>query len=195
MSGYRSLQEMLDGWRAGHQSAATEIYQHYAERLLRLAEKKIGPRLGVRVGPDDIMLSVLDSVLSGIAKGKYAVDSAGTMWNLVARIAQTKILKQVEYHTAGKRDFHDETGAGAERLPPEALPPAPTPEETAVLADELQKIRSRLKPADFEVFQLMFQGYTHPEIAQKLGCARQTVRYKAQRIEALLRQWAKDDSR
>jgi RNA polymerase sigma-70 factor, ECF subfamily len=189
MPKYASLEAALDGWRAGNQSAATEIYRHYAERLLRLAEKQIGPRLGVRVGPDDIMLSVLDSVLQGIAKGRYAVDPRGSMWNLVAEVARKKILKQAEYHTAGKRDFHGETAA-AERLPADALPTIAPPEEAAVLADELDRIRRRLKPADFDIFQRMFQGYTCAEIAAELGCARQTVRYKWQRIEALLRQWA-----
>jgi DNA-directed RNA polymerase specialized sigma24 family protein len=189
MPKYASLAAALDGWRTGDQSAATEIYQHYSQRLLRLAERQIGPRLGVRVGPDDIMLSVLDSVLQGIAQGRYGVDPRGSLWNLVAEVARKKILKQVEHHTAGKRDFHGEA-AVAERLPPEALPTVAPPEEAAVLADELQRIRRRLKPADFEIFQRMFQGCNCAEIAAELGCARQTVRYKWQRIEALLRHWA-----
>jgi DNA-directed RNA polymerase specialized sigma24 family protein len=192
MPKYPTLEAALDGWRGGDQSAATEIYQHYSQRLLRLAEKQIGPRLGVRVGPDDIMLSVLDSVLQGIAQGQYAADSRGSLWNLVAEMARKKILKQAEYHTAGKRDFHGEAAA-AERLPPETLPTAAPPEDAAVLADELERIRRRLKPADFEIFQRMFQGYSCAEIAAELGCARQTVRYKWQRIEALLRQWADDN--
>lgn len=43
----------------------------------------------------------------------------------------------------------------------------------------------RLKPAEFEILQLQLEGLSNPEIAERLGCARQTVRYKAKRIEGL----------
>jgi RNA polymerase sigma-70 factor (ECF subfamily) len=194
ISAAESVQDMLDRWREGDEAAATDIYHRYEQRLLHLAEDRIGPRWRSRIDPDDIMLSVLDTVLRRVANGQYCVDPSGSIWNLLQVIANNKIRKQAEFHSAGKRDVAAEAGIGVDRLPPEAVPHEPTPEEAAVLADELDKIRRNLKPSDFEIFELQLQGYSHPEIARKLGCARQTVRYKAKRIERLLRQWAEDTS-
>jgi RNA polymerase sigma factor (sigma-70 family) len=190
MGDQESLHDLLDRWRAGDQAAAADLYRRYAPRLRSLARQQIGPRLRPRLDPDDVMLSVLDTVLRRIARGEYAVDHSGTLWNLLEAIAKNKIRKQAEFHGAGKRDVGREVHLSPDDVPADALGREPAPEEAAVLADELEKIRQRLSPGDFEIFQLQFAGHTWPEIADRLHCARQTVRYKAQRIERLLRQWA-----
>ena len=100
-----------------------------------------------------------------------------------------------EYFTAKKRDIRKEIRAENDEKEAalESAPRDPPPEEAVILADQLEKIRGRLKPSDFTILELQLQGYTHPQIAKELGCARQTVRYKAKRIEQLLRNWAKTD--
>jgi RNA polymerase sigma factor (sigma-70 family) len=194
MPSRESLQKLLERWRCGDQAAATAIYRRYEQRLLRLAEQKLGNYLRPRVEPDDIVLSVLETVLKRIGAGQYSVDPSGSLWNLLRVITHNKIRKQAEYHTQAKRDVHAEIDAEPCDLPPQVIPREPTPEQAAIVANELERIRSRLKPADFAIFQLEFQGYTFPQIAKELGCTRQTVRYKARRIEELLRKWANEDS-
>ena len=182
-----SLSEKLERWRAGDQAAATEIYTLYEQRVRRLAERKLGPRLQSRIDPDDVMLSVLNTVLKRIRHGQYSVDPSGSLWNLLRVVTHNKIRKQAEFHGAGKRDVGVEVDFDADGLLPDIAPRGPTPEEAAILADELENIRKLLKPEDFEIFELQFQGYSHVQIAQRLGCARQTVRYKTNRLEQRLR--------
>lgn len=189
-----SLQEMLQRWRSGDQAAATNIYRRYEQRLLRLAERKIGPRLRSRVEPDDIMLSVLDTVLKRIAKGQYSVDPSGSVWSLLRTITDNKIRKHAEYHGAGKRDIGAEVDVQPDELLSEAVSREPTPDEAALLADELEKIHASLKPSDFQVFELDFQGYSASEIAAKVDCSRWTVRRTLDRIGHRLRRQAGGES-
>ena len=192
MSDRKSLQALLDCHREGDETAARKIYQLYEERLVRLADRRIGRRLRPHVQPESIMLLVLESALGGIAKGKYNVDLSGSLWNLLEKITDNKIRKKWTHFTAKKRDIRREVRPedDDEKGVPEPAPCDPSPEEAVILADQLEKIRSRLKPSDFEILELQLQGYSHPQIAKQLGCARQTVRYKAKRIEQLLRNWA-----
>ncbi len=39
------------------------------------------------------MLSAMNCVLNGIAAGRYAADADGTLWNLVAKIVESKVAK------------------------------------------------------------------------------------------------------
>jgi len=137
-------------------------------------------------------------VLRRIAQGGYAVDPGQSLWHLLRVMARNKIRKFAEHHGAAKRDVAKEVRPGGVEDSDTAIWPAqdvsrpPSPAEATVLADELQRIRSRLRPDDFEIFRLQFEGFSNPEIAEKLGCARQTVRYKARRIEQLIRHWAEE---
>ncbi len=192
MSDRESLQDMLDCHREGDETAAWKIYQLYEERLVRLADRRIGRRLRPHVQPESIMLLVLESALGGIAKGRYNVDVSGSLWNLLEKITDNKIRKKWTYFTAKKRDIRKEIRPDddEEKDPLEVVPCEPPPDEAVILADQLEKIRSRLNAADFQILELQLQGYSHPQIAKQLDCARQTVRYKAKRIEQLLRNWA-----
>lgn len=198
MANQASLYELLNRWRQGDQAAATAIYHRYERRLIDFADRNINKKLQQRVGPESIALTVLESVLKRLATGEYSVDPNKSLWNLLQVIANNKIRRYAEYHHAGRRDVdkdihinqtEDSAGGGFSAV---IIPHEPTPEETAILADELEKIRSRLKSADFEIFQLTFQGYSYSEIAKQLGCARQTVRYKVKRIEEIIRKFTDD---
>ena len=168
MSSNGSLNDLLDRWRAGDQTAAADIYKRYERRLLRLVDHKLGQHLQGRVDPEDVMLSVLDTVLVRIAKGQYSVNPAGTLWNLLQFVAQNMIRKQAEFHGAGKRAVQREVDGDIDGLRQSLSSAGPGPEDAALLADELTRIRERLSLGDFRIFELRLQGYTNPEIARQL---------------------------
>jgi RNA polymerase sigma-70 factor, ECF subfamily len=188
-----SITTMLNRWRGGDQAAAVEIYQRYEQRLVQLAERRIGNQMRPYLQPESIMLLVLESALGGIAAGRYAADKSGSLWGLLQTIADNKIRKRWEHLTAQKRDIRRAPQPRHNDRPTEPAAVSPPPEEAAILAEELDRIRSRLKPADFQILELQLEGLSNPEIAARLGCARQTVRYKAMRIEETLRRWADHD--
>ena len=181
-----SLTELLDRWRAGDQRAALAIYKRYAQRILCFAQPRINPKFHSRFNGEDIVATVLRTVLRRVQDGQYFVDSRGSMWNLVRKIAQNKIRKQAEFHQAGMRDIDKEVrGENAEEMigtmPTSELPP----EALAVFADELDGIRTKLKPRAFAVVDFRLQGYTIREISEELDCHYHTA---ASQLK-WLRQW------
>jgi len=179
-----SLGDVLRRWQSGDEAAAAELYAMYHQRLVELAQRRIGPRLRRHVQAESIMLSVLESALAGLAEEKLVRNESGSLWNLLEKMTENKIRKRWEYFTAGKRDVRREQHAAGDGTDAEASEQDdPPPEELAALADQLQRLRERLKPEDLEVFELLITGYTYAEIARHLGCSRHQVRYRAKRVQ------------
>lgn len=195
-----SLEETIKRLQSGDKAAAEDIYLRYEKRLLRLAEQLIGSLLQSRIDPDDVVLSVLDSVIARFGDCQYSVDPSGTIFHLLRTMTKTKILKYWQHHTQQMRDVRAEvrlTGeTGFREDPSEQKAESPvvdrnaTPAEIVMLADLLEAIRVRIKEEDFQILELRIQGYSNPEIAKKLGRAATTVRYKMERIQRVVRQLA-----
>jgi RNA polymerase sigma-70 factor (ECF subfamily) len=179
-----SLGVVLDRWRAGNQDAAADIYRRYEAQLVRDAGRKMSPKLHARFDPDDVMLSVMRTVMVRIRRGEYpSVSTSSQFGRLVNKILDNKVRKQAEFHRAKKRDVQAEMALELEWLPEQGTW---TPEDMAILASELDRIRSRLKPSFVETLDLLLQGYSHPEIAEKLNLTRQAVRYRSERIGSVI---------
>ena len=191
MSNEEFLRDLLRRWRSGDQEAAAEIYKRYEARVQQLAERKLGRYLWHRVSPDDVMMMALNSVLRLTAENSCVLDRNGSLWGLVANIARNKVLQQVEFHAAPKRDVRREKDSDriveSRRLPEEPVDSEPTPEEAACWVDTLDLIRGRLKPDSFAIVAMKLEGYSVPEIAAELGVARQTISNKLRHIEGRLR--------
>jgi RNA polymerase sigma factor (sigma-70 family) len=184
-----SLETLLERWRCGDQTAATAIFNRYRDRIVELARRRIGPKLGSRVDPEDVMISVIDTVLRRARDGRYVVDTNGSLWKLFRKVTENKIRRYAEYVNAGIRNRKAEEEWPIADLPDDA----PPPEEAVILADELERIRSRLKPESFEIFQLLLQGRSIREIAEQLNCSQHTVRSRVKQIQELLANWAEVD--
>ena len=146
MSSSVPLRDLLHRWRSGDQVAADELYHRYEQRVLHLAEQKLGTYLWRRVSPDDIMMMAMKSVLRLTVEETCTLDHNESLWGLVANITNRKILKEAEFHAAAKRNIRKETDVdyGSENASPAPLTHEATAEEIAQLADLLEKIRSVL---------------------------------------------------
>jgi DNA-directed RNA polymerase specialized sigma24 family protein len=189
---YESLQVLLDRWHSGDQAAATEIYDRYQERIAQRARRRLGPLLRTKVQPESIMLLVLESVLEGIAQGNYAAENSGEFLNLLDQITENKIRNKWEFHIAQKRNIQREVRLDGVLEANEPARRQDSPENAAILADELEKIRLRMKPQLFQVFQLLWEGCSLEEIADQLGVYYTTVWRRANRIQELLHLWSGD---
>jgi RNA polymerase sigma factor (sigma-70 family) len=182
-----SLSQMLDRWRAGEQAAAFSIYERYYARVVNLAKLEIGPVLQGVLTPESVALSVLESLLKGIAKHGYEPGPSGSLSTPIRKITKNKIRKAWEYWTAMLRDIRRRTNADPL---PEPTSSGQLPENAVILADELSRIRELLPSDDFEILTLRLEGLENPEIADRLGVTRQTVLRKVKRLEDFLRRRA-----
>ena len=124
--------------------------------------------------------SAYRSFFAGARAGRYALMRSGDLWRLLAAITLHKVRRQVERHTAGKRDVGREQPAAARSEP--AAPPdemldrEPTPEEAAALVDTLEQAFRGLEPLQRRMVELRLQGCGLDEIAADVGRSERTVR-------------------
>src|SRR6266478_1541359 len=120
---------LVSRWRAGDQDAAKELFDRYASRLVALARKQISQRLASRVDPEDIVQSVFRTFFGRVKAGKFQFEDQDDLCKLLVRITINKTMRQIDFHTAAKRNPGHEVGQteeGYDHLP-ELLAGEPSP--------------------------------------------------------------------
>ena len=183
--------ELLAAWRSGRdEAAAAEICRRYATRVTRLASKQIGERLRQRVDEEDIANSVFKSLF----RRNYEIRCSSSLWDLLARITINKVRRQVENHSAKKRDYRKEVDDGNVSF--EALITVPPEESADILTVELNDLLDRLLVSDRErrIVRLCLEGFSTSEIGDRIRCSRTTVRRILNRVGHRLEQRLEEDS-
>jgi len=185
-AGWTSL-VLLDRCRAGAECAADALFTRYFERLTLLARSRLSPRLACRTDPEDIVLSVYRSFFVGARAGRFTLSRGGDLWRLLASITKHKLLREARHQRADRRSVDRELPLDqAQEARSLGRRPEPTPEEAAALADELERVLSRLDVFGRRVLELRLQGAQLAEIAQDTGRSERTVRRTLGQIQELL---------
>jgi DNA-directed RNA polymerase specialized sigma24 family protein len=71
--------ELFHRYCAGDSQAATEIFDRYVARLMELARRRISPKLGRRVDPDDVVQSAYRSFFVHARESRFALERAGDL--------------------------------------------------------------------------------------------------------------------
>jgi len=182
MAGDESPEALLARWRHGDQEAATQLYIRFARRLWFLASRHLGERWRRRVDPDDILQSAFRTFFRRTREGQYEVSDAAAVAYLLVRITLHKVAKAVEREGMQKRDPGRETYDEEARLASRA----PTPEEEAALADEVQCLSQRFPERDRQILAMHFEGGSNRAIASRMGISEATVRRVLERFRQLV---------
>ena len=185
MSENEQADVLLDRWQNGDEQAAEILYQRYAKRLSALAEAQLSERLGRRVGSDDIVQSVLRTFFRRARDGQFSIDHSGSLWRLLVTITLNKIRRQSEHHHAAKRDVNSEL-PGADAWLAETIARGPSATDVVMLNEELEQLLAGFDETEREILRLSLEGYTTPEIADRMGRSRWTIRRVLNRIGTML---------
>ena len=187
-----SVQELLQRWAEGDQSAAEQFFERYALRTWKLAENLIAQRLKPRFDGDDIVQSVFRTFLRRSRDGELDVPASDTIWHLLAAVARNKIRRRVAHHRMQRRNVDREQSAAMPNsalLPPEEwLDAEPTADDAVALIDEVQAVLGTANPREADIFRYCLEGHSTPEIAQLVGCSRWSVRRVLDRLGEELQQ-------
>jgi RNA polymerase sigma factor (sigma-70 family) len=168
---------LLERYRNGDDLAAEELFWRYFERLTSLARSRLAPRVCRRTDPEDVVMSVYRSFFIGARNGRFALARGGDLWRLLASMTKHKLLRQARYHLADRRSVDLELPLDqTEETRFIGIEKEPTPEQAVALADELERIFSRLNALGRRVLELRLQGSKLSEIARETGCSERTVR-------------------
>ena len=186
----RNAEDLLELVQNGDETAATELYQRYIDRLIHLARSRLSPKLERRVDPEDVVQSVYRSFFRRVADGRYQLIDEEQLWHLLAAITVNKARKAYRRHSAEKRAVSSEESTAKSlamaNVSPTALAQQASPEEAAVLIEETERMMSGLTPKQREIVQMHLQGRTSVEIAEEAGCSERTVHRAVERARVQL---------
>lgn len=160
--------DLLRLLQAGESSAAVEIYERYAQRLLRLANKNSSEQLAVRVAPEDIVQSVFRTFFRRATEGHYELPDGDELWKLFLVISLNKMRKKAVFHSAAKRDMSRTQSLGNSQLSGPETP-------SDVLRMTVDEMISTLPAEQQGIIRDRIQGYEITEIADRNSVSRRTT--------------------
>jgi len=192
------------------ESVAAAVDVRFRARLCRLVEREMDRRILRREDPEDVVQSAFRTFYQCVEQSHVEWDNSAVLWRLLQKIARRKILKHVEYHTAGRRDLRQETRG-------ESLDVACDVDQIPhahLLGDVLNAALHGLDPLDSyvahltlyghslteiaetvlanldapypEILLLRLEGNSERQIAESLHCGREAVRYRLRRMSERL---------
>jgi RNA polymerase sigma factor (sigma-70 family) len=179
-----SVTRCIADLKAGESSAAERLWQSYFQRLVGLARTKLGPRGRPFADEEDVALSAFKSLCLGAVRGRFPeLRDRDNLWPLLVVMTAHKATDLIKHEQRQKR--------GGGLRPDDAdieavLSREPSPEFSAMVAENCVRLLDRLEPALRQIAQLRLDGYTNIEIATRLGCALRTVE---RRLELIRRIW------
>ena len=174
-----SFAEFLARLQARDDTAAQELFERFAGRLIALARRRFAPGLQHKVDPESVVQSAYKSFFQRYGEGKFELGGWDSLWGLLTVITLRKCAQRVAYHRAECRDATREVSAPATEAGASWREPfgrEPTPLEAAELAETVERLFAAMSEEDRPVLELSLQGYTTREISERLGRAERTVR-------------------
>jgi RNA polymerase sigma factor (sigma-70 family) len=175
--------------------AERELFDWYFDKLVEVARQKLHKASRTVEDEEDLALSTMDSFFRRAADGQFPnLSHRHELWSLLVTIVARKAVNRFRKDRALKRGGahygcdplgHDDPGQHGMLAAMKAR--EPPPEIMAQLNEELQHRLAQLEGERLrDVAMLRLQGFTYPEIAQRLSVAERTVRRKVDRIR---REW------
>jgi RNA polymerase sigma factor (sigma-70 family) len=181
---------LADRVAAGDPTATDEVFHRYLRRLTALARGRLAPWVGRRVDPEDAVQSAFRSFFLGARTGRFRFEHGGDLWRLLATITSRKTARLAEHHRAGKRAVGRERHLGPSETWSQVVPTEgfgrPSPEDAALLADELLAVMRDLPPDGRRILELRLEGLSTAEIAFELGRTERTIRRRLEELHDIL---------
>lgn len=174
-----SFDHLLNQLRQRDKEAAARLFHRFANRLLALASKNLSKRLQGKVDPEDVLQSVMKSVMLRIGDGQFDLAGWDSLLGLLTRVTINKCRKWVDYYGAQQRNLDRETAKPAREADSncswEVVDRNPSPEEALALEETLQELLRSLNEQEQQIVILSLQGHAVAEVAEQLECTQSKV--------------------
>lgn len=171
-------EEIYEGCRRGDRSARRELYTRYAPAMLAIGIRYLSDREAA----EDLLHDVFVNVLTGFGKFTYRGEGSLGAWMkrvtvnaALDRIRRGRQVETLDVETLG--DTIEDEAPDPSRLPAEAI--------MQMVAALPQGYRTVLN-------MYAFDGYSHREIAERLGINEKSSSSQLSRAKALLAKMIKD---
>ena len=183
MSDENSFHELLARLKQGHSDAQTEVFQRFAERLVKLARARLDDRIRKTTDPEDVMQSVWRSFFIRQKAGKFELQDWGGLWAVLVVMTVRKCGRRSVAAQRAKRDVTREVNLAAKASDDssfrwEAVDRAPTPDEAATLTEMVEQVMAGMDHREQTILSLRLQGFTVPEISAEVDLTERSVHRK-----------------
>jgi RNA polymerase sigma factor (sigma-70 family) len=182
--------------KSGNPDAAQQLWERYFARLVRLARMELQGSNRRVSDEEDVALSVFNNFCQAAENGRFPnLADRDSLWRLLVKMAANKAVDQRRHQARLRRGGGDVRGESALVGPDDASGPqaiaevvgdTPTPEFSAIMTEQVQRLLSVLGDDQLRELALgKMEGYTNEEMAQRLGCSLRTVerRLKVVRVK------------
>lgn len=171
-------EEIYEGCRRGDMSARRELYTRYSGALLAIGIRYLSDREAA----EDLLHDVFVNVLTNFGKFTYRGEGSLRAW--LKRVMVNSALDRL-------RRGHQAEMVDVESLGDDIEDEAPDP--TRLPADAIMQMVAALPQGYRTVLNLYaFDGYSHREIAERLGINEKSSSSQLSRAKALLARMIKD---
>ncbi len=197
MTADSSFANVMTRLRAGDGTAARQIFDRFANRLIGLARVHLDSKVRQKIDPEDVLQSACKSFFVRFAQDEFDLTSWDNLWALLTVITVRKCHRWTAHFRTGKRDVNAEATPvpGSDSEPDwQALSADPKPAEVAMLADLVEGLLRQLPPENRPILSLALQGYSAAEISKQLNRPERTVSRVLKRIKERLEQLQEEDA-
>ncbi len=154
MSKSTNVSHWIDLVKGGDSVAATRIWQHYFDRLVRSVRARLSGQNRAVSDEEDIVLSVFDSFYNAAADGRFPdLTDRDDLWRLLLRMAARKVVDKRRHDLRHRRGGnvrlhplgHDLGNvAGDNERVIEAIGDEPSPEMVLMMQETVELLFSHL---------------------------------------------------
>jgi RNA polymerase sigma factor (sigma-70 family) len=201
MSSAGSVSNWIRRLQAGDQAVAQQLWQRYFQQLVNLARTKLRGNARQAADEEDVAITAFETFCRGAEHGRYPqLHERDGLWQLLVVITERRAIDLMRREGRLKRGGDKALGQAAvleddsDDEPPLAHVESrePTPEFAAQVAEECRRLLDSLQDPNLETVAVCkMEGFTHDEIAAKLGCVRRTV---DRRLALIRRIWQEEES-
>lgn len=193
---HESLSLLVQRLRNGDEAAATDLWQRYYHRIVRLAAKRLPASLKRTRDEEDVALSAFNSFVAGVRQDRFPnLAGPDNLWGLLIVLTTRKVQAHLRHQTRQKR------GGGRVRGESVFINPE-DPQRGAgiggVLGDgggpalEMEMAEAATRLLDSlnddglrEIAILRMEGYLVDEIAKQLSISKRAIERRLQLIRKI----------
>ncbi len=181
MSKNTNVSHWIDLVKAGDSAAATCIWQHYFDRLVRSVRARLYGQNRAISDEEDIVLSVFDSFYHAAENGRFPdLSDRDDLWQLLLRMAARKVIdkrrRDRRQRRGGNVRLHSLDQAGEDETVIQAIGDEPSPDMVLMMQESVEQLFSHLGVGQLrDLAGAKLEGYTNAELAQRFGCSERTI--------------------
>lgn len=189
-----SVTHWIAALRVGDEDAASQLWERYFAQLVQLARRKLGSNPRRIADEEDVAISVFRRLCDGAEQGSFEqLSDRDGLWKLLVKITTNRAIDQKRHDNQQKRGggkvrgeshfrgHEDSAAAGLDGL----LGPEPTPDMLRQIAEEHDRLMSRLDETLRKIAVWKLENRNNQEIGTLLGVTSRSVRRKLERIREI----------